>query len=476
MTITDVGDALRRRKTSCVQLVEECLARIEEKNPDLNAFITVMANSARSRAAELDKELANGIDRGPLHGIPIAHKDLICVKGQRCTSGSKVFEDYVPDFDATVAVRLHEAGAVTLGKTGLHEIAYGITSANPHFGVIRNSHDRERIPGGSSGGSGVAVSTGMALMATGTDTGGSIRIPASFCGVAGLKPTYGRVSRFGVKPLGMSLDHIGPLAQTVRDAAIAYHAMAGYDNRDPSSSRRPVSGYVPPAPCSIAGLRIGIPMNYYLNAVDPEVREAFDRMARLSESLGARMVSVKAPDVEALNVVARTLLLVEASAVYEPYLADREKFGDDVLALLDQGRLVPATAYVNAQRLRRHFIQEWRLLFDAVDCLLTPTTPTAAPLIGQKQMELDGEVHDVRLATTRFMRGINVLGLPALSIPCGKTAGGLPMGLQIVGRAFEEDMVLRVGAALEDEIRDSTLNPHFPIVRQNPTLRVENGD
>jgi aspartyl-tRNA(Asn)/glutamyl-tRNA(Gln) amidotransferase subunit A len=294
----------------------------------------------------------------------------------------------------------------------------------------------------------------MALMATGTDTGGSIRIPASFCGVAGLKPTYGRVSRYGVKPLGMSLDHIGPLTQTVRDAAIAFQAMAGYDDRDPSSNRHPVSGYVPPASCSIAGLRIGIPLNYYLDAIEPEVRASFDRMAKLSESLGARLAPVKVPDVDALNVVARTLLLVEASAVFEPYLANREKFGDDVLALLDQGRLVPATAYVNAQRLRRHFIQEWRLMFDAVDCLLTPTTPTAAPLIGQKQMELEGQMYDVRLATTRFMRGINVLGLPALSIPCGKTAGGLPMGLQIVGRAFEEDLVLRVGAALEDEIGD----------------------
>ena len=461
MTITEAGTALRRRTTSCIQLVEDCLAKIEDMNPDLNAFITVMADSARSRAAELDKELANGVDRGPLHGIPIAHKDLICVKGQRCTSGSKVFEEYVPDFDATVAVRLHDAGAVTLGKTGLHEIAYGITSANPHFGVIRNSHDRERIPGGSSGGSGVAVATGMALMATGTDTGGSIRIPASFCGVVGLKPTYGRVSRHEVKPLGMSLDHIGPLTQTVRDAAIAYNAMAGYDDRDPSSNRRPTAKYVPPAPCSIAGLRIGIPRNYYLDAVAPEVRAAFDRMAKLSESLGAELVPVQVPDVDALNVVARTLLLVEASAVFEPYLASREKFGDDVLALLDQGRLVPATDYFNAQRLRRHFIQEWGLIFDTVDCLLTPTTPTAAPLIGQKQMELDGQMHDVRLATTRFMRAINVLGLPALSIPCGKTTGGLPIGLQIVGRAFEEDMALRLGAALEDEIRDSTLNPHF---------------
>jgi len=290
----------------------------------------------------------------------------------------------------------------------------------------------------------------MALLATGTDTGGSIRIPASFCGVVGLKPTYGRVSRYGVKPLGPSLDHVGPLAQTVRDAAIAFYAMAGYDDRDPSSSRKEVLEYVPPSPCSIAGLRIGIPRNYFFDAVTPEVTAAVNRMARLTESLGARVLPVQVPDVEALNVVARTILLAEASAVLEPHMANREKFGADVLALLDQGRLVPTTDYINAQRLRRFMVQEWRLIFSGVDCLFTPATPTAAPRIGQKEVELDGEIHDVRLATTRFMCGINVLGLPALCLPCGKTSDGLPMGLQIIGRAWEEHVLLRVGAALED--------------------------
>src|SRR5579872_4951041 len=452
MTIVEAGDALRRGKTTCIELTEQCLARIEEKNADLNAFITVMAESARVRAAALDKELRSGIDRGPLHGIPIAHKDLICVKGERCTAGSKVFEDYVPDYDATVAARFEDAGAITVGKTGLHELAYGITSANPHFGVIRNPHDRERIPGGSSGGSGVAVATGMALMATGTDTGGSVRIPASFCGITGLKTTYGRVSRYGVKPLGISLDTIGPMTQSVRDAAISLRVMAGYDERDPATGRLPFN-YVPPMPCPISGLRVGVPENYFFDAVAPEVRSAVERAVGLCKSLGARVVRLKTPDVEALNLVSRTILLVEAPAVLEPYLENRGQFGEDVLALLDQGRMVPATDYVNAQRLRRLFVQEWRQVFRAVDCLLTPTTPTAAPLIGQKQMELDGVTHDVRLATTRFMRGINALGLPALSIPCGTTGDGLPIGLQIIGRAFEEEVVLRAGAALEDALQ-----------------------
>lgn len=457
MNIQEAGQALRLRKISCAELLADCLATIERLNPDLNAFVTVTEAAARSRAAQLDEELANGIYRGPLHGIPIAHKDLICTKGQRCTSGSLLFENYLPDYDATVAVRLEEAGAVCVGKTGLHEIAYGITSANPHFGVIRNPHDRERIPGGSSGGSGVAVATGMALMATGTDTGGSIRIPASFCGVVGLKPTYGRVSRYGVRPLGLSLDHIGPLAQSVRDAAVSLHAMSGYDDRDPSSSRMHVLDYVPPSPCSISGLTIGIPQNHFGNGLDPAVRAAVEQMGRLTESLGARVVPVVVPDLEALNVVARIILLAEASAVYEPYLQKRESFGDDVLSLLDQGRLIPAIDYVNAQRLRRYLQQEWRLIFSAVDCLLTPTTPISAPLIGQREVELDGARQDARLATTRFMRGVNVLGLPALSLPCGRTPAGLPIGLQIIGRAFEEHVVLRLAAALEDEIGYSVL-------------------
>ncbi len=452
MTLLEASRAIHQRKISCAELLEECLAKIERLNADLNAFVTVVADSSRARAAELDEELSNDIDRGPLHGIPIAHKDIICVKGSPCTSGSRIFDDYRPDYDATVVAKLRQAGAVTVGKTGLHELAYGVTSANPHFGVIRNPHDRDRIPGGSSGGSGAAVAAGMALMATGTDTGGSIRIPASYCGVAGLKPTYGRVSRYGVKPLGLSLDHVGPLAPTVRDTAAAYNAMAGFDDRDPSSSMRPALEYIPPEPCPISELSIGIPRNYFFDAVDPEVRAAVGNMARIAEGLGARVVPVQVPDVEALNVVARTILLAEATAVFEPYLAQREKFGDDVLALLDQGRLIAATDYVNAQRLRRFFSQEWRLVFSGVDCLFTPTTPTAAPAIGQKQIEIDGEPHDVRLATTRFMRGINVLGLPALSLPCGKTSAGLPIGLQIVGRAFQEPTVLRVGAALEDAL------------------------
>jgi aspartyl-tRNA(Asn)/glutamyl-tRNA(Gln) amidotransferase subunit A len=420
---------------SSLELTNGCIDQIEKQNPKLNAFITVTAESARTRAQELDRELAAGRDRGPLHGIPIAHKDLIWTKGVRTTSGSKLFANFVPDSDAPVARKLAEAGTVMVGKTGLHELAYGVTSENPHFGAVRNPCDPERSPGGSSGGSGTAVATGMAFMATGTDTGGSIRIPASFCGVAGLKPTYGVVDRTGIQPLGFSLDHIGPMARTVADVRVSFAAMAR-------------NAALKPAPPNLKNLRIGLPENFYFTHVARDVVDGVHKAAARAEQFGARVIPLQVPDVDALNAAGRLILLAEASALYAPYLDRREDFGSDVLALLDQGRLVPAIDYVNAQRIRKMLLNDFNALFKNIDCLFTPATATTAPLIGQKQVEIDGKLEDSRLANTRLARGINVLGFPALSIPCGKSAG-LPMGLQIVGRPFEENLLLALGESLE---------------------------
>ena len=435
MTIAQAAAALRSRSISCLELTDRCLAQIEKLNPRLNAFITVTADAARARARDLDRELSSGTDRGPLHGIPIAHKDLIATKGIRTTSGSKLFAGFVPDYDAPVARKLADAGTIMLGKTGLHELAYGITSDNPHFGTVRNPHDPDRSPGGSSGGAGAAVATDMAFIGTGTDTGGSIRIPAAFCGVVGLKPTYGLVDRSGIQPLGFSLDHIGPLAHTVADARIALAAMAG-----PHALK--------PAPATLKGLRIGLPENFYFTHVAPDVVAAVQKAARTAEQFGAQVVPVQVPDIDALNSVGRVILLAEASALYEPYIHRRADFGDDVLALLDQGRLVPATDYVNAQRLRKKLLGEFHALFRKIDCLFTPASATTAPRIGQKQVELNGEMHDTRLATTRLVRGINVLGFPALVIPCGQSEG-LPIGLQMIARPWEENLLLSLGEALE---------------------------
>ena len=448
MTLLEAAAALDRREVSSVELTEAALERIGRLNPATNAMQTVMAEAAREQARQADAELARGESRSPLHGIPVAVKDLFYTKGVRTTDGSKLFANHVPDHDAAVVERLAHAGAVLVGKTGMHELAYGITSSNPHFGAVRNPWDRDRIPGGSSGGSGASVAAGMVFMAMGSDTGGSIRIPASFCGTVGLKPTYGRVSRYGAFPLGFSLDHMGPLTRAVRDAAAVLNAIAGYDPRDDSSSRRPVENYVPEPEPSIRGLRVGLAENFYYERLDPDVDAAVRGAFAAAESLGAQVVPLRVPDIAAINAVARVILLAEASALMEPHLEQRDQFGADVLALLDQGRLLPATDYVNAQCLRRQMQREFNGLWSRVDCLFTPTIPITAPRIGETGTAIGGESEDVRLATTRLVRAINVLGLPAISIPCGSDRRGLSIGLQIIGKPFAEALILRVAQAL----------------------------
>ena len=450
MSIGEAAAGLRARRFSAVDLAAAAISRIHRLNPTLRAFITVTAEQALEQARQADRELAMGQDRGPFHGVPVALKDLFYTKGVPTTAGSKVYQNFLPEYNATVVEKLLAAGAVLLGKLNMHEFAYGITSANPHFGAVRNPWSPRHSPGGSSGGSAAAVATHMVFMAMGTDTGGSIRIPASFCGTVGLKPTYGRVSRFGVLPLGFSQDHMGPLTRSVRDAALALNAIAGHDPRDPTSSRRPVVDYVPGEDCSIRGVRIGFPDSFFFERLHEDVESAVRGAIARAQSLGAVIKPVRLPDMDALNAVARIVLLSEASSVAEPFMEDRGQFGPDVLALLDQGRLVPATDYINAQRLRRKMRREFEQVWQDVDCLIAPATPTPAPRIGDATIRLGGRDEDVRLASTRLVRCFNALGFPALSLPCGLSASGLPVGMQIVGPAFEEALLLRIGAALED--------------------------
>jgi aspartyl-tRNA(Asn)/glutamyl-tRNA(Gln) amidotransferase subunit A len=450
VTIREAAEALRRRRFSALELTTNTLARIERFNPTLRAYLTVTAETALQQARQADAELASGKDRGPLHGIPIAVKDLFYTRGVHTSGGSPIYRNFVPDYDAFAVARLQAAGAVMLGKLNMHELAYGITSANPHFGAVRNPWNSKHSPGGSSGGSGAAVAAGLAFGALGTDTGGSIRIPASFCGTVGLKPTYGRVSRYGVMPLSWSLDHVGPLSNTVRDAALLLNAIAGHDAADDSSSRHPVVDFVPDENCQVRGLRIGFPQNFFFENLDGDVELCVRGAIARLESLGAEIKPVKVPDIAALNAVGRVILLCEASAMLEPHLADRGQFGADVIALLDQGRLLPATDYIHAQRLRKLMQHEFSQIWSSVDCLITPTTPNTAPRVGDTTVKLGGREEDVRLATTRLVRSLNLLGLPALSIPCGLSGDGLPVGLQIVGAPFEESLLLRVGAAMED--------------------------
>jgi aspartyl-tRNA(Asn)/glutamyl-tRNA(Gln) amidotransferase subunit A len=436
MTIAEAAAALRARSISSVELTRACLKRAEELQPALNAFITITGEQALAEAHLRDEELAHGRDRGPLHGIPVALKDLFFTKGVRTTGGSKVFEHFIPDEDAEVVERLRNAGAVSIGKTNLHELAYGITSTNHWFGAVRNPWDRERIPGGSSGGSGVAVAAGMALMAMGTDTGGSIRIPASYCGVCGIKPTFDLVSRRGCMPLGWSLDHMGPMCATVRDTALSLAALT--DGFEAGASAT-----------SLNGVRVGVPSNFFFDQCDAEVAAAVRRMAGRAKDAGAEVLEVRVDGVADLVEVARTTLLAEAADALREHWEEREKFSPEALALFDQGRAVTGADYVGAQKRRAELSAEFRRVFDRVDVLFAAGTPSPAPLIGQKTLTLGGVEGDVRLMTTRTLRPINATGLPTLSLPCGQHSSGLPMGLQIIGRAGEEKLLVGVGEAIE---------------------------
>jgi len=434
MTIQEAARKLRAREVSSAELTNESLRKIHAEQPRLNAFITITDEVALEQAKRADDDFARGIDRGPLQGIPYALKDLFKTAGIRTTGGTKIF-DHVPDHDCVVYEKLRAAGAVLTGKTGLHELAYGITSNNPHFGAVRNPHDPARIPGGSSGGSGAAAAAGMVFFAMGSDTGGSIRIPAAYCGCVGLKPTYGRVSRVGCMPLGNSLDHMGPMTQTARDAGFVMDAIANEPNNGFS-----IPGF------SLAGVRIGVPQNFYNERIAPEIEAAFADALKRAEAADARLVPLTVPDPAAINVAGRVILLAEVSALMEKYSSRRDDFGSDVIALIDQGRMLAATDYVNAQRYRRVAQRQWAELWKIVDVILTPTAPILPPLIGQADVKWNLESEDVRLATTRLVRGINVLGLPALSIPLHSDS--LPIGLQIIGAPFQDHFVLAVGSAM----------------------------
>jgi len=448
MNIREMGRLLRAGKVSSVELVEEALQKANTSGRELNAFITVDADSALETAQERDRELAASIDRGPLHGIPTAHKDLFYTRNLRTTGGSLIYRDFIPDHDATPVEKLAVAGAVSIGKTNLHELAYGITSKNPHYGFVHNARDPERIPGGSSGGSGTAIAAGIIPMSLGTDTGGSIRVPSSYCGVTGLKPTYGRVSRYGVLPLSYSFDHVGPLGSCVDDCAIALSAIAGHDSRDASSATEPVPAYSAEPEKRLDGLKVGVPANFFFRGIDAEVEAAVKAAIAAMVKLGAEAIEIQTPDIAAINATQFVIMLAEVSALYV-HERDAGRFSPGTWNLLEQGRLIQATEYVNAQRLRSIFRREFNAVWQQVHVLAVPSTPVTAPLISDATVNINGVDEDVRMASTRLMRTANLLGDPALAMPCGKSKSGLPIGLQLIGAPFSEPLLLRLAGTLE---------------------------
>jgi aspartyl-tRNA(Asn)/glutamyl-tRNA(Gln) amidotransferase subunit A len=439
---------LRRKEISPVELVEESLARIESLNPSLNAFITVLAESARRQARVAEREIRRGDRRGPLHGIPVALKDNFWTKGIRTTAGSKILADFIPDKDSDVAIRLKRAGAIVLGKTNMHEFAYGITSENPHFGSVCNPWALDRISGGSSGGSAAAVASGMSFASVGTDTGGSIRIPAALCGIVGLKPTFGLVSVTGVVPLSETMDHAGPLARSVTDVCIVLEAIAG---DYPKGTRRPNHGSL--RRNRPKRFRIGWPQQFYFDKVDDDVRRAIEAAAKTLQQLGGRIEEISLPRLQESVGASTNLGLAEATAYHESqgyYPARASDYGEDVCGRLEMGTKIRAVDYLQSLQMKRMLERDFDGALDRVDAILAPASPIPAPRLGQNEVEIGGAKDSVRSLLVGASRPANFTGHPAISIPCGFTREGLPMGLQLIGPRWGEAGLLAIALAYEE--------------------------
>ena len=449
LSIQALSAEIRAHRLSPVEAVEACLRRIEDRDGELNSFLTICDESALAEARILADELTAGRWRGPLHGVPIALKDLFDTRGVRTTAASPIFTDRVPDGDATVVRFLRNAGAVILGKLNMHEFAFGSTSENPHFGDVRNPADPARVSGGSSGGSAAAVAAGLCFASLGSDTGGSIRVPASLCGIVGVKPTYGRVSRSGVVPLAWSLDHVGPMARTVADAATVLEAIAGHDPNDATTARRPVPFYAGALEPGVRGLRIGIPTVHFWEPLDPAVRRcAEDAVAHLRDA-GVEVRQVYVPGTEIAAAAQAITIHAEAGDYHRATLQSHaSQYGRDVRVRLLQGLFVTAADYLNAQRARARVRRDLFHCLNDIDALVTPTVPIPAPLLGCSETIMEGELYATRPLLVRNTGLFNLTGLPAVSVPCGN-ADGLPVGLQIAGRPWEEAVLLRLAAAVE---------------------------
>ena len=440
-TIRELGARYRKRELSPVEVARALLARIEKLDPALHAFVTLTPDRALADARAAEDALRRGDER-PLLGIPVGHKDIYLTKGIRTTGGSALFADWVPDSDSTVGRRWQDAGTVLLGKLITHEFAFGLQFPGHRFQPARNPWNLEHIPGGSSSGSGAALAAGLLHGATGSDTGGSIRGPAAFCGITGLKPTYGRVSRAGVMTLSWTLDHTGPMARTVEDCAYLLQAIAGHDAADPASSTRPVDDYVGALDGNVRGLRIGVPRNYFFEDADTDNVRAFEDALGTLRKLGADVRDLQIP---AFNLSRSFMLIMlsEAFAYHEQDLRlHPELYGEMLRERLLTGALVAGPEYVQAQRVRMQICADVAEVMKTVDVLATPTTPKTAPTF--KTM------YDPELAFPRTnMPPFNLTGQPTLALPCGLSASGLPLSLQLSGRAFEEATVLRLGHAYQ---------------------------
>ncbi len=468
MSLAQAADRIRAKEVSPLELTDAYLDRIERLNPTINAYVLPTPDRAREDARRATDEVARGDYKGPLHGIPVALKDLYETAGIRTSGGCRAYEDNIPAEDCTVARKLREAGSVLLGKTNTHELAYGTTTNNHWYGPTRNPWDTTRIPGGSSGGSGAATIAGLACATMGTDTGGSIRIPAALCGVVGLKPTYGRVSKAGVMMMSWQLDHAGPLTKTVRDAAVMLEAIEGYDPRDPNSVR---VGKVDYASAfdeqDMSGVTVGVPREYFLDTLDPDVRSALEAALVVFQDLGAEVRDSDLPGFDARMMgTVFDMVRTEAIEYHAPRLeSDPEGFSPELRTILQNP--ISGTAYVAAQRLMYDYRAAVRDALRSVTVLVVPTTMATATEIGQETVDVDGRTLPVSIAMAGMTSRFNMAGTPALSLPCGFSGEGLPIGMSIVGRPFDEWSAFRVAHAYEQATDWHTRRPAIDHVTSN---------
>jgi aspartyl-tRNA(Asn)/glutamyl-tRNA(Gln) amidotransferase subunit A len=450
LSLTEIARAIAEKRVSSREATQSCLDRIAQWQPHVNAFMAIEADSALEAADAADAALAKGHSHGALHGVPLAHKDMYYDAGKVVTCGSHIRRDFVATTTSTALQRLKDAGTIRLGSLQMVEFAYGPTGHNAHFGAVRNPWNVDHITGGSSSGSGSAVAARLTFAALGSDTGGSIRMPAHFCGVTGLKTTWGRISRFGAMPLSQSLDTVGPLARTAKDCALLLGLMAGADPDDPTAAALPVPDYTSATREPIKGLRIGVPTAFYVDDLDPEVARALDETVAVLKAEGADVVQVELPDQRQLTAACQLVLATEAAAFHKRWLIERpQDYGPQVLMRLQNGLAIPGVSYLEAMRWRGPALAAHTAATAGVDALLAPAAPVPAPTIAESDVGNGPDAEAVIQRLTRFTRPINYLGLPSLSIPAGFTRGGLPVGMQLVGRSFDEAMLLRIGAAFQ---------------------------
>ena len=471
LTIGEIAPLIRKKQISPLELTRLYFDRIKKLNPSLNAYLAITEDDAVAAARRAEREISKGNYRGPLHGIPVSIKDNIAVKGVTTTAGSKILADWVPDFDATVVERLKGAGAVILGKTNMHEWAKGSNSINPFYGTSCNPWDTARTPGGSSGGSAVAVAAGLCLASVGTDSAGSVRNPASLCGTVGLKPTLGRVSSFGgvAGTGGYTVNHFGVLTRTVQDCAVVLGHIAGHDPKDPLSSDEPVPNYTKPIGVPVKGMKVGIIKGYFEQSLVDEVRSAFDEALKTLKALGIKIEEITIPHIDLVPALQAASTRPEANSDHDQYLRTRPRdYSPGLLYTLIAGLLIPAPVYVTAQRVRRLLCQEFDTAFEKVQVIVAPTLFSTAPTIeecNRGYIEADGKRINLTDRAgnflTRYTIPFNVTGLPTISVCCGFSSSGLPIGMQISAPPFQEGKVLQVAHAYERTAEWYKRNPHL---------------